>query len=169
MNIAELHTKIADFQRRLETVPDATAECVTYNADELLDLRKDEILLGRDSDGQPFSPGYTEDPYFKTPQQAAAYAAMKDRQLAGHNARIMHPLSYPGKDRDTPNLIVTGSFQDAMFIRTDRTSFIIGSQYDDASAISAKYGGRVYGPGPEAKKYFWRWILFPALYSHIWQ
>lgn len=175
MRLKALHEKTTELQRRLETLPEAIRECVDYNQDEILQLRKDELLLGRDSDGNPFTPGYTEDPYFKTPQAADAYADYKYRAEAIHAARIEHVLKYPNKDSNTPNLRYTRdrynslSFHDQMFIRTSKDSFIIGSTFKDASLINAKYHNKVFDLGPGAKEYFRKWLLFPALYNHIWK
>jgi len=175
MNFADVHNTLMEMQRRLDTVPDAVYQCVDYNKEEVLSLRKDELLLGRDSDGQPFTPGYTEDPYFDTPQQADAYYRYKVRAEGVHRSRIEHPLNYPDKDSNTPNLRYTrdrfnpNSFHDQMFIRVDRRSLIIGSGFTETSLINAKYHNKVMNLGPGAKDYFYKWLLFPALYNHIWQ
>lgn len=174
MNIADAYNAVQELQRRLEAVPDAVYECVQYNQDEILDLRKDELLLGRNSDGQPFTPGY-EDPYFKTPQRADAYYRYKKSAEGVYKARIQHPLNYPDKGDNTPNLRYTrdqwnpNSFHDQMFIRVDRKSLIISSGFKETSLINAKYHNKVMNLGPGAKEYLWKWLLFPALYNHIWQ
>ncbi len=159
---------------KLEGIPEETARIVEYNADELLQLRKDEILLGRDSDGNPFSPDYLHDPYFKSPQAALAYANYKYRFEALHNSRIEHSLMYPNKDSDTPNLRFTlkqwrpgENFQDSMFIHTDKDGFIIGSTYEDAASINAKYDGKVYDLGPGAKQWFYENILLVGLKYYL--
>lgn len=164
---------IDELIRRLETIPDAVYECVEYNKEELLQLRKDEILLGRDSDGKPFTPGYTEDPYFKTKAQANAYANYKYLLEATHRSLIEHPLNYPGKDDNTPNLRLTPkrynplSFQDQMFIVVNKEDFLINSTFREAHLIDAKYNHKVYPPGPLAKEYFWNYILWQWLDNHI--
>lgn len=164
---------IEDRIRRLETIPDAIRECVEYNKDEILQIRKDEILLGRDSDGNPFRPTYTSDPYFKSPQAAEAYADHKYRLEAIHNARIEHVLNYPNKDSNTPNLRLTRdrynslSFQDQMFIRVDRESYLIGSTFKDSTQLNAKYGGKVFDLGPGAKLLIWSKLLLPHLRLHL--
>lgn len=175
MNLKDLHDVLTELQRRLETVPDAIAECVDYNKDEILELRKDELLLGRNSDGDPFTPGYTEDPYFKTPEAADAYYKYKRQAESLHEARIKHVLPYPNKDSNTPNLRLTRnkynslSFHDQMFIRVSKESFIIGSTFADTSKINTKYHNKVMDLGPGAKEYVRKWLLFPHLYNHIWR
>lgn len=175
MNVVGFHSRIADLQRRLETLPDTLADCIDYNKDELLQLRKDEILLGRDSDGHPFTPGYTEDPYFKSKHAANAYADYKHSIESIQSGWIEHTLNYAPKDSNTPNLRQTRrkynplSFQDQMFIQAGRESFIIGSTFREAHLIDAKYNRKVYPIGPLAKEYFWRWILLQWLRNHLYR
>lgn len=164
---------IDELIRRLETIPDALYECVEYNKDELLQLRKDEMLLGRDSEGHPFTPGYTEDPYFKTKAQANAYANYKYGLEATHEAQIRHALNYPNKDDNTPNLRLTRdrynslSFQDQMFIVVNKEDFLINSTFREARLIDAKYHNKVFPLGPLAKEWFWNNILLQWLDNHI--
>lgn len=173
MNIAGLHSRLTELQRRLETVPDALADCIEYNKDELLQLRKDEMLLGRDSDGHPFTPGYTEDPYFKSKQAANAYADYKYSIESLQGGLIQHALNYTPKDSNTPNLRQTRkrynplSFQDQMYIYPGRTETLIGSTFEDTYLIVAKYNGKVFGLGPLAKAWFWENILYIWLSNHI--
>lgn len=175
MNILNTYQTVTELLQKLESVSEATNDCARNNQDELLSLRKDEILMGRDSDGNPFRPTYRSDPYFKNLLSADRYANWKERLEIIHNARIAHELSYPAKDNDTPNLRLTTvnwapgrNFQDSMFINIGGDSLIIGSTYRDATMINAKYKNKVYDLGPAAKEYFWKWILYPYLYMYIW-
>lgn len=158
-----------EYRHRIETIPDTINQAVAQDADEMLSLRKDEILLGRNSDGEPFTPSYTDDPYFHSREAAIAYGERKYRLLSLHNMRIEHVLGYPNKDDDTPNLIVRGDFQDGMFIHAGGDTHEIGSTYEDAGAIDSKYDHKVFPLGPEARAYFWKYILFPACYNHLWK
>lgn len=158
---------ISNLEDKLQGIPDEVGRIVEHNADEILQLRKDEILLGRNSDGEPFTPGYLNDPYFKSPAAAIAYADRKYKLRRAHDARIRHVLNYPNKDDDTPNLRVTGPFQDSMFIRPGKESFIIGSTYEDAPMIDAKYGGKVYDLAQGAKYWLWENILLNRLIIYL--
>lgn len=174
--IADNFTSLID---ALKGIPEEVDQIVAYNQDELLQLRKDAILLGRNSDGQPFTPGYLNDPYFNDPNReiklsAVAYANYKHRIDTLHRARIEHLLPYPNKDADTPNLRLTtdswnpgGNFQDSMFISVTGNSFEIGSTYHDATAISLKYKNKVYPLGWGEKMVFWNDILCPGLASYF--
>jgi hypothetical protein len=157
---------------RLESIPDAIYNSVSYNQDEILQLRKDELLLGRNSDGDPFTPGYTEDPYFKTPEERGAYYTYKLRANEIHEARIEHVLPYPNKDDNTPNLRATRSrynprsFHDQMFIQVDRKSLIINSNFKETALIIAKYHNKVMDLGPGARAVYWNNILVVDLRRH---
>lgn len=166
MNIQGYIDRLWDAQERVDTVPNATMEVVRQNQTVILNLNKDQMLLGRNREGGEFAPNYLNDSYFKTKEQAEAYAAMKKRLEIEHRARITYPLNY-SKDELTPNLIVTGPFQDSMFIEVGATNFLIGSRYKDAEAINQKYEGKVFGLAPLSVEYFWLNFLRSALKKHL--
>lgn len=161
--IRDLIKKYERIQRKLKKVDDTVAGVVAKRKDVLLSLNRDQMLLGRDSSGNLLAPGYMDDPYFDTPAQARAYAAMKERLLPSHNARIENPTIYPAKPSDTPNLIVTGPFQNAMFVTAGGDSFTVGSTYVDSPDIERKYGGKVFGLAPSSSMFFYEHYIKPAL------
>lgn len=163
MGIGEFIEKIEKLKQAINQVPERVTEVVVENQEVLLSLNRDQMLLGRDAEGNTLTPGYLDDPYFDTPEQAAAYADMKYRLESNHRARIENPTIYPDKDRNTPNLIVTGPFQDNMFILPESDSFLIGSTYPEAKDIDGKYGGKVFGVAPASRDYFYRYYIHPAL------
>lgn len=152
---------------RIENIDRCLNEVVEKNAHELLELNRDQMLLGRNSSGDPFTPDYLSDSYFKTPVAAKAYADMKYRLESVHRARIRLPLNWPDKDKNTPNLIVTGQFQDGMYIRVAQGSFTIDSTYVDSRDIEAKYNGQVFGLAPLAKEFWWDYRLREELRRYI--
>jgi hypothetical protein len=166
---------------RLETIPDAIADCVAYEQDMILSLKKDELLHGVDPDGLPLTPGYTEDfeyfnsRNFKNPLKAAdSYYKYKVSVEATHKARIEHVLPYPEKGPNTPNFRYTrdhynpNSFHDQMWIRIDRDSLIMGTKFIETSVLNAKYGTEeFFSLGPGAKMVFWNDILSIHLQKHI--
>jgi hypothetical protein len=153
--------------RIIEGLPAFTAEVVRKHADVLLQLNKDGILLGRNTEGKEFTPGYLADPYFKTPEQAGAYYDRKQALWPAHRTRISFPLNYPEKSPDTPNLIVRGNFQNAMFITFTADGFDIRSRYKDTPLIVQKYENKVFGLTPEAIRYFWENYLRPELVEYL--
>lgn len=163
MGIREYIEKVERLQQSIGRIPEKVSEVVRENQEVLLSLNRDQMLLGRDAEGNTLTPGYLDDPYFDTPEQAEAYANMKYRLESDHRTRIENPTIYPDKDRNTPNLIVTGPFQDNMFILPESDSFLIGSTYPEAKDIDSKYNGKVFGIAPASRDYFYRNYIHPAL------
>lgn len=161
--IRDLIKRYDRIRKKITDIDSTIDEVVEKNKDVLLSLNRDQMLLGRDAKGNELFPGYLNDPYFDNSAQAQAYAAMKQRLEAKHNARIENPTIYPMKRRDTPNLIVTGPFQDNMFITTSPGQFTIGSTYVDSGDIERKYNNEVFGIAPGSVMFFYENYLKPAL------
>ena len=167
MNVDDKLDYVTAKQKRVDNWPEVIEWQVDESGYELLELNKDQMLLGRNTDGELLTPGYLEDPYFRTSAQAQAYAAMKRGLEFVHKTRVTFPLNYPNKPQDTPNLIVTGDFQDGMFIRNTAESFIIDSRYPESGDIERKYNNKVFGLTPLAKEFWWNHRLREALYRYI--
>lgn len=148
-------TYFEELSERIDNIDNKIASIVEENKDVLLSINKDQLLLGRDSEGNILSPSYIEDPYFKTKEHAESYARMKYALESKHNHRIWFPAQYPDKDRNTPNLIVRGNFQDEMYITTGKDEFKINSTYIDSNDIDNKYKGKVFGIAPRYREYFY--------------
>ena len=161
--IRDLIKRYDRIRKKITDIDSTIDEVVEKNKDVLLSLNRDQMLLGRDAKGNELFPGYLNDPYFDNSAQAQAYAAMKQRLEAKHNARIENPTIYPAKNRNTPNLIVTGPFQDNMFIITSPGKFTIGSTYVDSGDIERKYNNEVFGISPGSVMFFYDNYLKPAL------
>lgn len=166
-NTAAKYQYLQEKLRIIEGLPAFTAEVVRKYADVLLQLNKDGMLLGRNTDGKEFTPGYLEDPYFKTPEAARAYYDRKQNIRPSNRAMISFPLNYAEKSPDTPDLRVTGPFQDAMFITFTADGFDIWSNYEDTPLIVQKYENKVFGLTPDAIRYFWESYLRPELIGHL--
>ena len=152
----------------IRSVPDVLDKVVSDNKDVLLSLNRDQMLLGRDADGDVLSPSYLQDPYFKTQAAAQSYARMKYALESSHRSLLWTPVKlYPEKDRNTPNLIVTGLFQNGLFITTGGGSFDINSSYVASGDINRKYKGRVFGIAPKSKEYFYLEFIKPILLKHL--
>lgn len=155
------------YKEALINVTPTVQKVVSEKQDVLLSLNTDQMLLGRDAKGNVLTPGYTDDPYFKTPKAAKAYKDMKVKLEASHKGRMSNVQLYPDKDTNTPNLIVTGPFQDAMFINVSSKAYTIGSTYVDASDINNKYNNAVFGLAPRPKAYFYNNWVHPAIVKMI--
>lgn len=163
--IKQLQDRINRYQRvrdNIASIPSVLNKVVSDNKDVIISANRDQMLLGRNSSGRTLSPSYLQDPYFKSKVQAESYARMKYALESTHLGRLWNPEQlYPDKDRNTPNLIVTGLFQDSMFIATSVDSFEIGSTYLGSKDIDRKYGG-VFGLADKSKEYFYREFIKPA-------
>lgn len=167
MNIDDKLDYITAKQQRVDNWPEVIAWQVDEYGYELLELNKDQMLLGRNAEGEEFEPTYLNDPYFKSPAAAQAYAAMKYGLEFVHKSRLTFPLNYPDKPKDVPNLIVTGNFQDGMFLKTTADSFIIDSRYDESRDIERKYNNKVFGLTSLAKEFWWNYRLCEAIRRYI--
>lgn len=152
----------------IKNLPNAINNVINENSDVLLSLNRDQMLLGRDNEGNILSTSYLQDSYFKTSKQAESYARMKYALEQRHRSLLWFPVQlFPDKDRNTPNLIVRGDFQDAMFITSGYNSFTIGSTYIDASDINEKYNDKVFGLAPESRAYFYREWIRPIIINSL--
>lgn len=133
-------------------------ECITENEEVLLELNKSQILQGRNSDGELFSPTYEQDPYFTSPQKGANYGRWKESIRPEADSLIYTPL-FSAKPSGVPNLFVTGPFIRGMFITTGTSSFVIDSSYFKSDAINSKYNGKVFGLTQAAIDFFYRNFL----------
>lgn len=165
--IRDIINRLQRISDTIERVPDIVNEFVRDNSDVLLSLNKDQMLLGRDSSGNVLTPSYIQDPYFKKKEAAERYARMKYVLEGQHNSLIWNPRLFPDKDRNTPNLIVRGDFQSAMFITVSGNSYTIGSTYIDAADIDKKYNNNIFGLAPESKEYFFRQWIRPMLINAL--
>lgn len=133
-------------------------ECIQENEEVLLELNRSQILQGRDSDGELFSPTYEQDPYFTSPEKGANYGRWKERIRPEADSLIYTPL-FSAKPAGVPNLFVTGPFVSGMFITTGTTSFVIDSSYFKSGDINSKYKGKVFGLTQAAIDFFYRNFL----------
>lgn len=166
-SIQDIINRLESIRKNINSVPEIVSKVVEDNKDVILSLNRDQMLLGRDTEGEVLSPSYLQDPYFKSQEAAQAYARMKYALESQHNSYIWNPQLYPDKDRNTPNLIVRGDFQNAMFITANKTSYTIGSTYIDSPAINSKYKNRIFGLAPKSKEYFYREWILPALINAL--
>lgn len=153
----------------LKGISEVVSKTANDNKDVLLSLNRDQMLLGRNNAGDTFTPGYLNDPYFKTQAKAQAYKKMKIGLEKQHSSRMRfsNVQLYPNKDSDTPNLIVTGPFQDSMYITLSSSEYTLGSTYVDASDINAKYNNAVFGLAPRSKEYFYKYWIHPAIVKYL--
>lgn len=146
----------------------ALAEAMRFYKEDLLGVQRDQTLLGRDAKGEEFTPGYREDPYFTSAAAADRYARFKDAIYPIHKNLIFHFINYPEKSTDTPNLIITGSFQDRYYINITENTHTLGSRWERAEDVERKYNNNVFGFAPLSRKYLWEYFLAQKIKEYLW-
>ena len=152
---------------RIDNIGTELGKIVSENKGVLLNLNRDQLLSGRNNEGELLGPTYLNDPYFLTREAAESYSKMKYRLESEHRSMLLFPQIYPSKPKDVPNLIVTGAFQNTMFIRTSADSFEIDATYKEARDINQKYDNKVYGIAPPSVDYFFRQYIKERLKNFI--
>lgn len=148
MTIKGLLRKAEDLQAKYQiAIVGVFVDNVTY----LGILNKQQLLAGRRSDGQEITPGYLEDPYFKTRAQAQAYSDWKDRITP-------NPLRRPG----VPNLFINGYYHDSRHITILGEKIIYHADYK-GEEIEQKYGDEINGVGGDFKVAFLQLHIRPSL------
>lgn len=159
MTISEYTRK---YKERLDSLGDVISKELSNRQYDLLDLQKDQLLFGRDRQGDILTPTYTDDPYFKSRKQAEYYRDKKRKLQGAHDAMIKNKKLYPKKGDNTPNLIVTGTlFHDTITLSVGGDRVIINSG-GVGSDIERKYGD-VLGMSPESKVIIWNKYLRKAI------
>ena len=117
---------------------DFVVEAVQEEKEHILDLNREQLYDGKNNEGQDLHPTYFEDPFFKSPAQAANYSNWKDRITP-------NPRRTPG----VPNLFINGYYYKSIVLTVDRQGLNYNSPFDDQNDINDKYGNKLYGLGPE--------------------
>lgn len=151
----------------IRSIEKTVNDVVFANSNVILDLNRTQLLSGRNSEGNLLSPGYLQDPYFRTPQAAQRYADWKDGMQSYHDSLIGQKGIYPPKPSGIPNLIITGLFQDGMFITTDSIGYTIDSDYKNTKDIESKYNGLVFGLAPPSRSWFYLYYLRNTLLNSL--
>lgn len=115
-------------------------EVLQNHGDDIVDMQRTQLLMGKGSDGQDLHPFYSEDlkpkGYFRSRRSAENYRAWKQ------------DLSYPKsvkRNPDAPNLYITGVFHNDLNVRFDADSVTIVPDTAYAANIMAKYGFGIFG------------------------
>lgn len=115
------------------------------HGNEIVDLQRTQLLMGKGSDGRDIHPFYTEDVkpqgWFTTRAKAENYRAWKQQ------------LSYPKsveRNPDAPNLYITGVFHNDLNVNfgADAVGIVPDTAY--AAKIMRKYGMNIFGLSPES-------------------
>lgn len=80
-------------------IPETIEASLFSNEEKIISIQQGQIYDGKTNQNQDIRPLYTEDPYFKTPQQAQGYIKWKQR---------ITPNS--SRNPNAPNLFINGYF-----------------------------------------------------------
>jgi len=151
------------YRKAYEALPDAISTTVQQTSATLMDLNRDQLLQGRDAEGNLLSPTYTQDPYFTTREAAARYSKMKYKMEAEHRGMVANVELFGEKPTDVPNLLVNGNwFFNHFFIKVTKEAYSIGSTGLAAPDIERKYP-KVYGLAPLSKEYYYFMYIRPTI------
>lgn len=131
-----------EVQRRLKGFDIITevADSVDETKEAMIELNRKQLLRGLDNDGEYLSPKYSEDPYFKSKESAARYAAWKKR---------IEPEK-TDRPEDVPNLYIIGTFHSSMRISVNSTDIEFSNSASFAGGVESKFSN-IYGLNAESK------------------
>lgn len=119
--------------------------------EEIIASQREQLLEGKDSDGNDMRPYYSEDlkpnGWFHSKESAMRYALWK-------KTGISYPVDVQ-RNTDAPNLYINGMFHNDLEARAGSTSVGVYPKTSYAAGIMAKYGMNKFGLTSER----WRKVL----------
>lgn len=119
--------------------------------EEIIASQREQLLEGKDSDGNDMRPYYSEDlkpnGWFHSKESAMRYAMWK-------KTGISYPVDVQ-RNTDAPNLYINGKFHGEMEVRAGSTSVGVYPKTLYAATIMGKYGMNKFGLTSER----WRKVL----------
>lgn len=141
---------------------DIIVEILEKNIPVLIQIQKEQLYAGKNADGDNLSPGYSEDPFFKSPASAKRYAEFKAKIRKGKDSAI-----FGSKDSDTPDLIINGRLiYDTIFASVNKNSLIISARTSILSKLEAKYK-TPFGLNQKAWEYFMETYFIEDLQKEV--
>lgn len=139
MTIVDAADSFNSFSEGLEGM---IMDVVESHSGGVVDIIRQQLLVGKDGNDDPLRPTYLEDPWFLTDEsgnwknRARAYMLWK-KKITPPNAW----LGYPARSISTPNLIITGDFHNSIKMRRSDDRFVFyteGTSFGDN--VVKKYG-----------------------------
>lgn len=124
-------------------VAPAIERVLLYTAAEYEVILRQQLLRGKGSDGQDLTPGYLEDPYFKSKESAMRYATWKWNNSPS-----------TGRNFNAPNLYINGYYHSKLKVFVGANGFIIDALVKFAEDINRKYNGKSTKLGGEFREQF---------------
>lgn len=134
----------------------AAADSLHENEIAYIDILKRQLWMGKGSDGNDLSPGYLEDPYFKSREAAQRYLNWKKKITPGS-----------GRNPNAPNLFITGLYYGSLSAKSDLSGLSISSSASFGIDIETKYKGRANILGGPFRKEFIFDIARPSFLKNI--
>lgn len=135
----------------------------------ILELQKDQLSAGLNSDGEYISPLMNNDPYFKGSARAfARYADYKQRKFAGTRFEQDRPYAVPNLN------LGKGIFWDSLFVEYTHDSLLIsvydtplGARGETTQTVYDKYGEETFGLTEENWNIIRSQYIIPYIASKI--
>jgi hypothetical protein len=125
MNFLTLHRNFTTLIGELnQLVLDSAMEEKLFIAE----LNREQLWNGETSNEGTISPKYSQDPYFKSPEAAARYAAWKNKITPS-----------PKRDIDTPNLYINGTYHRSIYTKRDKDGITTDSNIALGQKIQTKF------------------------------
>jgi hypothetical protein len=125
MDFQTLHRNFGSLISELnELVLDSAMELDKFIAE----LNREQLWNGETSNEGTISPKYSQDPYFKSPEAAARYAAWKSKITPS-----------PKRDADTPNLYINGTYHKSIYTKREGNGITTDSNIPLGQKIQSKF------------------------------
>jgi len=112
---------------------------VANHTDELTELNRKQLMKGKSNTGDFLTPRHSQNPFFKTPQAALAYARWKQKIT-------------PETPFDVPNLFIIGRYHSSISFKVEANKLVGDASAPFAANIEKTFKGTAIGLNPDARK-----------------
>lgn len=147
---------IQRLERLQQTLEGSVVDVIDQTADSIIALNQKQLYSGRLQDGSPVTPGYLEDPYFKSTEAAQRYSDWKDEITPNEE-----------RPKGVPNLFINGRFYESWSIKASADKITFESSDPDAINIEEKFGTGIYGLDDDNMNEYRQETFFPALKEEV--
>ncbi|MCL1942626.1 MAG: hypothetical protein FWF54_03630 [Candidatus Azobacteroides sp.] len=139
---------VSDVMNNLSSlnIEEMIQDIVKDDSGTLLDIQKEQLMAGQDNEGNPLTPSYRDDPFFKTLEAAQRYSDWKDRITPPTGTR-----AYSERPKGTPNLFINGYWQSGIKFIPENGLFENDNPLN--TEIKPKYPSSL-GLNPDGIKYY---------------
>lgn len=116
------------------------------NLDKLKALNLKQMMQGRNNKGELFTPTHTNNPFFKSPESAMAYARWKQR-------------IWPETPFNVANFKITGYYHESISFSRRADMISAESSASFADKIQSEFKDTTLGLNPDSKQEAWNDII----------